>query len=894
MSDRKASLLIALIFAVGFSSLLFVTHKSNPPSHAATASYHVVGNNIIGPNGKAWAPYGFIFECMAYKDPYGSCNKKTNSDEDKMAATAGFWHGNTVRLQVAPENLLDQSPYDSKFMSLMDGEVNFANSHGLVAILTQQEEEYNGPIFNSQKSITFWKVMADHYKNNPNVMFDLYNEPAINPSNTGSVKALWNIWQSGGTGSNGQTYVGYQTLVNTIRGEGANNILIAEAPKTDSDLSGVPSHLLTGGNIAYGVETNLQSYSRTPTAWYNEWGQYKKQFPVMPEAFRDNQGGTCDPNSPADVPALLNYMHSIGMGSLYWTLDTGLVTTQANLTTPTTYAGHTTITCPTGGPSNIDPTNTVGPGADLLAFFKEYDTANPPPTPSVNISAPAANATVGGSSVAVSATASVSQGSITSLVLKAAGNTLKSCGAGPCSATWDTTKLTNGTYTLEADTVASDGNTNATTEAVTVKNAQPVSISAPTNLKSPAQTTKNITLTWNASNDSKYPPSQLTYNVLRNGAPVSTTAAGITQSIDSNLAPGTYYSYALTAKDPAGNKSDQSASLAVKTKTPACAKPAAPQGVTGVATSPTAVKLNWKAVANLSNSCVVTGYVVSRNQAPLAQGAATSYTDTTVTPNTSYEYTVLAIETGNIAGPSASVHVTTPQSQAPDPGPTTPTNLQATAVSDTQVNLTWSASNDPVTGIKQYSIYRNNAQIGTATSTSFGDSGLSAHTQYSYEVVAVSGGGKTTGSSSVNVTTLNSPSPSGGGSGSSSGSTSGGTGTPSVASLPPVLQGTTSVGSGSDTGQVSSQNPTDAGSSTSNVLGETATGSTNTSSPSARNVAYVGGSVMGVLVLAGAGYFWLLRRKASDTLFSSLNDPDFASQVVFGDDKHKPQGGQHT
>lgn len=891
MSDKKASLLIALIFAVGFSSLLFATHKSNPPSHAATASYHVVGNQILDPSGKAYAPYGFIFECLAYKDPYGSCNKASESDTDKIKATAGFWHGNTVRLQVAPENLLDQSPYDSKFMSLMDGEVNLANNLGLVVILSQQEEEYGGPIFNTQKSITFWKVMADHYKNSPKVFFDLYNEPAINPTNIGSSSAMWNVWQNGGNGTDGTAYVGYQTLINTIRGEGANNILVAEAPKTDSDLSGVPSHLLTGGNIAYGVETNLQSFSRTTSDWYNEWGQYKKQFPVMPEAFRDNVGRTCDPNSPADVPALLNYMHSIGMGSLYWTLESGIATTSANLTTPTTYNGHTTISCP-ASLADINPNNTVGPGADLLAFFTEYDTqGGPSPNPTVSLTAPASGATVGGSTVSVAATAAVSSGSISKIVLKAAGSTLKSCASASCNATWDTTSLTNGTYTLEADTVASDGNTNATTETVTVKNAQPVSISAPTNLSSPSQTTKSITVAWNASTDSKYPSSQLTYSLLRNGASVGTTAAGITTDIDNNLASGTYYSYALTAKDPAGNQSDPSASLAVKTKTPACAKPAAPQGVTATATSPTVVRISWKAVANPSSSCVITGYLISRNQAPLAEGPATSFTDSTATPNTSYEYNVLAIEMGNIAGPSASAHVTTPPSQTPDPGPTAPTNLQATAISDTQINLSWGASSDPVTGIKQYQIFRNGSQIGTATSTSFGDSGLSAHTQYTYDVIAVSGGDKTTSSSSVNVTTLNSPTPSGGGTG--SGSNSGSSSTSSAASLPPVLQGTTSVGSGSDTGQDTSQNPTDTSSTTANVLGAT-TSNTPPSNKSlaTRNVAYVGGSVLGVLALAGVGYLWMLRRKRFIPLFSSLNDPDFASQVVVGDDEHKPQGGQ--
>ena len=505
------------------------------------------------------------------------------------------------------------------------------------------------------------------------------------------------------------------------------------------------------------------------------------------------------------------------------------------------------------------------------------------PTPTVSLTAPASGATVSGASVPVAAAASVSSGSVTALTIKAGGATLKSCSSGSCSVTWNTSSLTNGTYTLEADTTASDGNTNSTTETVTVKNSQPVNISAPTNLNSPAQTVKTVTLAWNASTDSKYPASQLTYQVLRNGSAVTTTAAGTAQDVDSGLTPGTYYSYTVAAKDPSGNTSDQSAALAVKTKAPNCAKPAAPQGFSGMAPNSTTVNLSWKSVPNPSSSCVITGYVVSRNQTPLAQPTSTTYADTSVTPNTTYQYTVLAVETGNVAGPSSSVSVMTPQSTVPDPGPSAPSNLSASAASDTQVNLTWTASTDSVAGIKQYNVMRNGAEVGTTTSTSYGDSGLSAHTQYAYSVVAVSGSGKTTSSATVNVTTLNSP---------SSGSGSSGSGTNS-ASLPPALQGTTSVGTGSDTGQNTSQNPTDTSSSTGNVLGTNTTSGSTSHGLSAKKVAFVSGGVLGIVVLLAAFVYWIVLRPRR-LLFTPKNryDPDFNAGIVVGDKhgRHGPEG----
>ena len=71
--------------------------------------------------------------------------------------------------------------------------------------------------------------------------------------------------------------------------------------------------------------------------------------------------------------------------------------------------------------------------------------------------------------------------------------------------------------------------------------------------------------------------------------------------------------------------------------------------------------------------------------------------------------------------------------------PTVPTNLGATAVSSTQINLTWTASTDNV-GVTGYRVERcagrgvhDFAQIGTApTATSSQRPGLTASTGYGY------------------------------------------------------------------------------------------------------------------------------------------------------------------
>ena len=72
-----------------------------------------------------------------------------------------------------------------------------------------------------------------------------------------------------------------------------------------------------------------------------------------------------------------------------------------------------------------------------------------------------------------------------------------------------------------------------------------------------------------------------------------------------------------------------------------------------------------------------------------------------------------------------------PDTQAP----TMPTKLSAKAVSNSQINLSWSASTDNV-GVTGYKVYRNGVLVGTPSSTGYNDAGLKAATSYKYTVAA--------------------------------------------------------------------------------------------------------------------------------------------------------------
>ncbi len=91
--------------------------------------------------------------------------------------------------------------------------------------------------------------------------------------------------------------------------------------------------------------------------------------------------------------------------------------------------------------------------------------------------------------------------------------------------------------------------------------------------------------------------------------------------------------------------------------------------------------------------------------------------------------------------------------------PTPPGTPTATAASSAQINLGWTASSDNV-GVTGYLVERcqgagctSFAQIGTSTSTSYNDPGLTASTSYSYRVRATDAAGNLSGYSGTASTT---------------------------------------------------------------------------------------------------------------------------------------------
>lgn len=179
--------------------------------------------------------------------------------------------------------------------------------------------------------------------------------------------------------------------------------------------------------------------------------------------------------------------------------------------------------------------------------------------------------------------------------------------------------------------------------------------------------------------------------------------------------------------------------------------PTTPTNLTAsVGINPLAVQLAWTAA---SDNVGVTGYTVYRDGVSIAtlSGSALNYTDSAVSPLTTYSYTLDAFDAmGNHSVQSASVQVTTPDILAPS----VPSNLTA-AVGSNQVDLSWAASTDDV-GLAGYTLYRDGAAYATlgAAETTFTDFFVQNGLTYSYTVDAFDAAGNHSAQSAAAVATL--------------------------------------------------------------------------------------------------------------------------------------------
>jgi Glycoside hydrolase family 44/PA14 domain/Fibronectin type III domain len=193
---------------------------------------------------------------------------------------------------------------------------------------------------------------------------------------------------------------------------------------------------------------------------------------------------------------------------------------------------------------------------------------------------------------------------------------------------------------------------------------------------------------------------------------------------------------------------------------PAASTRAVPPAPTGLTAAPgdAQVTLSWAAVGGAASYQVYRG-TASGAEALVRSGVAgTTFTDVGLANGTTYYYRVSAVNAAG-EGPLSAEVSATPQVAAP----AAPTNLAATAVTPSQINLTWSDNSSNETGFVVEWATASNFTSGfttvnvAANATAVSATGLAAGTNYWFRVRATNAGGSSAYSNVVSAATPTPP-----------------------------------------------------------------------------------------------------------------------------------------
>jgi hypothetical protein len=320
-------------------------------SYAAGFKYadlRVVGNHVLTPSGKEYMPEG-ISVYGGLED--ANYTENIANDNSQIEAAAKYWHANTIRLQVAESNLLTRDTknkdYNSNFLNELIKEVDLAHSLGEVVVINDQTEFTTRIPNPTAETVKFWQIVGNEFKHQPDVIFDLFNEPRLTSSNSYtrttipqtildfvktrriekannngtrlSPSRVWSVWRNGGS-VGGTKYIGMQNLVKDIRSRGVNNIIWIEGPYEATKLP-EGSNLVKGSNIEYAYHhVNLNA----PSTW-NSIGRLSTTHAVVDGEWAQYQSpwAECYSDAYKNAPLYLKYLSQHNVGIVAWSLQAG-------------------------------------------------------------------------------------------------------------------------------------------------------------------------------------------------------------------------------------------------------------------------------------------------------------------------------------------------------------------------------------------------------------------------------------------------------------------------------------------------------------------------------------------------------------------------------------------
>jgi hypothetical protein len=245
--------------------------------------------------------------------------------EQQIRAARYDWNANVVRFQILQDKLVGANGrvFSAVYMQDIRTVTGYALGVGLQVVLNAQTETTPGfrrdePL-PTQATRSFWQQIMAYYKNNPRVIFDLFNEPR---------NCSWRQWHHA-----------MQGLLDFVRHSGARNTVWVEGRWWGSTLAGVP--LLHGTGIVYSFHHPGSPWPGqapvTAKTWTRAFGYLARRgIPVVDGEFVNYADGYHWEHASVMVPRYLRYLAAHHIGMTAWTLGLpGVLNATASLTSAT-------------------------------------------------------------------------------------------------------------------------------------------------------------------------------------------------------------------------------------------------------------------------------------------------------------------------------------------------------------------------------------------------------------------------------------------------------------------------------------------------------------------------------------------------------------------------------
>jgi endoglucanase len=329
------AVLVATYSTQGHSGNVVAASVAPASAIGHSQTYRVVGNHIVNSNGQWVIVHGVNRSSLE-----NSCTGATVTGQETGIPSHDFavmqksWRATVVRLPLDQNFWLSDCHH---YRAIVRRAVREIEADHMIAILDlhwwtdQVSPTYataaQAMCMPDQSSVIFWTQVADAYKDDPDVWFELYNEP--NPPGA-TTAAQWHAWLDGGSVDCANHYtglpmgdftaVGMQQLASAIRTTGATNIVLADGISKASTLDGVP--LLSGANIAYAIHPYLNPMTTPGPGWnYKYWeaefGNLARHVPVIATEFGDFECGNTS-YAYGYERAVLSYFRTHRISYLAW------------------------------------------------------------------------------------------------------------------------------------------------------------------------------------------------------------------------------------------------------------------------------------------------------------------------------------------------------------------------------------------------------------------------------------------------------------------------------------------------------------------------------------------------------------------------------------------------